>query len=484
MNSATLDAEMLLGPPQYVRRTQRYSLYHEKVVSYRSLKDYSFELHMSMSYSVMRNLPDPAMIERQPEKESFVGAHLVDALIEMHRYFKLVPETLYLANSIYDRYMSKRIVFDRYYQLLLMTSLWIAAKYEDKKSRIPTLQELVTICHQIYDREQFLQMEKHILATLEWEIAGPLNLHTCLSCCFDSEPFLVSSGAPSALVSVASYLCESTMYDRNFLHFTPAIKAICAVLLASTICNFPEFPNYISKILSDAINNADSGFYEYENNPLEALNYDNLSETASADVKYDLHNLPFWKITPRTLNDMRVCSLLYLNDIFKQKHFCGYLLALSKKYSPSYVDIYIDDFFSKNYDMLADLMGLTTISCNGSVYSSPKESLEAVEPIIDHLTGIILMKPMQGLSTSIFDNILQQASDSETSLTGNMLGSLPSPASYGYYKYPGGINSSTKTVFRSRERLPSVSSCITPLTPTSISSGSLFSTGPQSFKSP
>lgn len=54
----------------------------------------------------------------QPELEWYMRPYLVDFLIEIHQQHGLRPETLYLAINIVDRYVSKRIVFKKHYQLV------------------------------------------------------------------------------------------------------------------------------------------------------------------------------------------------------------------------------------------------------------------------------------------------------------------------------------------------------------------------------
>lgn len=84
--------------------------------------------------------------------------YLVDFLIEIHQQHRLRPETLYLALNIVDRYVSKRIVFKKHYQLVGCAALWIAAKFEDAKDRVPTVPELCQMCCGAYDESAFLQV--------------------------------------------------------------------------------------------------------------------------------------------------------------------------------------------------------------------------------------------------------------------------------------------------------------------------------------
>ncbi|XP_024047212.1 G2/mitotic-specific cyclin S13-7 isoform X2 [Citrus clementina] len=56
---------------------------------------------------------------------------LVDWLIEVHNKFKLMPETLYLTVNILDRYLSMKTVNRRELQLVGISSMLIACKYEE-----------------------------------------------------------------------------------------------------------------------------------------------------------------------------------------------------------------------------------------------------------------------------------------------------------------------------------------------------------------
>jgi hypothetical protein len=48
--------------------------------------------------------------------------------------------------NIVDRYVSKRVVYKKHYQLVGCAALWIAAKFEDAKDRVPTVRELADMC--------------------------------------------------------------------------------------------------------------------------------------------------------------------------------------------------------------------------------------------------------------------------------------------------------------------------------------------------
>lgn len=67
----------------------------------------------------------------QPDINVKMRSILIDWLIDVHRRFELMPETLYLTINIVDRYLSKKIVSRRELQLVGMSSMLLACKYEE-----------------------------------------------------------------------------------------------------------------------------------------------------------------------------------------------------------------------------------------------------------------------------------------------------------------------------------------------------------------
>lgn len=58
-------------------------------------------------------------------------AILIDWLVEVHLKFKLVPETLYLTVNLIDRYLERVEVMRDKLQLVGVTAMLIASKYEE-----------------------------------------------------------------------------------------------------------------------------------------------------------------------------------------------------------------------------------------------------------------------------------------------------------------------------------------------------------------
>lgn len=67
----------------------------------------------------------------QPDINAKMRSILVDWLIEVHRKFELMPETLYLTLNIVDRFLSMKAVSRKELQLVGISSMLIASKYEE-----------------------------------------------------------------------------------------------------------------------------------------------------------------------------------------------------------------------------------------------------------------------------------------------------------------------------------------------------------------
>lgn len=67
----------------------------------------------------------------QPDISAKMRSILVDWLIEVHHKFELVPETLYLTINIVDRFLSMKVVQRKELQLVGISSMLLACKYEE-----------------------------------------------------------------------------------------------------------------------------------------------------------------------------------------------------------------------------------------------------------------------------------------------------------------------------------------------------------------
>ena len=158
--------------------------------------------------------------------------YLLDFLIEAHTAFELLPETLFLAINLLDRYCSRRVVYKRHYQLVGCSALLIAAKFSDRKENVPTIRELKKMCCALYDEEMFTQMEWHVLQTLQWVIGHPTidAFHQVALEGFEYD---------AEVEHMATYISEIAMFHKEFIAKRPSDMARTSLALARCILNRP-----------------------------------------------------------------------------------------------------------------------------------------------------------------------------------------------------------------------------------------------------
>ena len=111
------------------------------------------------------------MASKQTDINEKMRAILVDWLIEVHYKFKLMPETLFLTVNLIDRYLEKCDVIRTKLQLVGVTAMLIACKYEEIYA--PEVRDFVYITDKAYTREEILAMEFSMLSTLDFNVCSP-----------------------------------------------------------------------------------------------------------------------------------------------------------------------------------------------------------------------------------------------------------------------------------------------------------------------
>ncbi|XP_030452124.1 G2/mitotic-specific cyclin S13-7-like [Syzygium oleosum] len=158
---------------------------------------------------------------------------LMDWLIEVHRKFELMPETLYLTVNIVDRYLSMKVVRKRELQLVGISAMLIASKYEEIWA--PEVNDFVFISDNAYVREQVLVMEKSILEKLEWYLTVPTPY------VFLIRYIKASNSSDKEMENMVLFLAElGLMHYSTIILYCPSMIAASAVYAAR--CTLGKHP--------------------------------------------------------------------------------------------------------------------------------------------------------------------------------------------------------------------------------------------------
>jgi hypothetical protein len=148
---------------------------------------------------------------------------LIDWIAEVHLKFKLAPSTLYLTVHIIDRFCMLENVHRGKLQLVGVTALLIACKYEEVLP--PEVRDCVYITDHAYNREEVLAMEKRILARLKFYVTVPTTWN------FLSRILNVAK-VTAVQYQRACYYSERALQEHGILAYRPSLIAATAVHLA------------------------------------------------------------------------------------------------------------------------------------------------------------------------------------------------------------------------------------------------------------
>ncbi|KAJ3333722.1 hypothetical protein HDU93_008382 [Gonapodya sp. JEL0774] len=135
------------------------------------LEEYTASYIAKMIQEEELHLPRPDALDYQTEISHSQRRYLIDWLISVASKFNLHVETLPLAVNLVDRYLSHRVVPLDDFQLLGVTCLFIASKYNDLPCRVLTIRSALTLCCAMHTNTDIYEMEHRILEVMGYNLA-------------------------------------------------------------------------------------------------------------------------------------------------------------------------------------------------------------------------------------------------------------------------------------------------------------------------
>ena len=166
-----------------------------------------------------------------PELSDRMRSTLISWLIEVHLKYQLQPETLFITVNIVDRYCQTKEVKRSDYQLLGVTAMLIAAKYEE--IYVPQIKDFVDITDNTYKKKDILKQEFLILKELDYEITFPTIYR------FLERYHSLWQGTQEVFI-LASYLCELSLLDVKMNKWYPSRIACSALYLSKKMLKLPQ----------------------------------------------------------------------------------------------------------------------------------------------------------------------------------------------------------------------------------------------------
>lgn len=162
----------------------------------------------------------------QPEINGRMRAILVDWLVQVHQKFHMLQETLFLAIAILDRYLQLEFVTKAKLQLVGVSAMWIAAKYEEMYA--PEVSDFSYITDNAYTKAEIRQMECAILRALDFSLGRPLPIHFL-------RRFSKASDVDAHVHNLAKYFMELALVPCEMAHLKPSFLAAAALRLSQKL---------------------------------------------------------------------------------------------------------------------------------------------------------------------------------------------------------------------------------------------------------
>ncbi|NXP15482.1 CCNB1 protein, partial [Thinocorus orbignyianus] len=159
-------------------------------------------------------------------------AILIDWLVQVQMKFKLHQETLYMTVGIIDCFLQNNAVSKKMLQLVGVTAMFIASKYEEIYP--PHVEDFAYVTDHAYTTLQICQMEMKILQALDFSLGRPLPPHFLRRASKVAEVDLEQH-------ILAKYLMELSIMDYDMVHFPPSKTAAAASCLALKLLNGCEW---------------------------------------------------------------------------------------------------------------------------------------------------------------------------------------------------------------------------------------------------
>ncbi|KAK5987631.1 G2/mitotic-specific cyclin-B [Cladobotryum mycophilum] len=194
--------------------------------------EYATEIFEYLRDLEVQSIPNPEYMSHQDDLEWKTRGILIDWLIEVHTRFHLLPETLFLAVNVIDRFLSEKVVQLDRLQLVGITAMFIASKYEEVLS--PHVENFKKIADDGFSETEILSAERFILSTLSYDLSypNPMNFLRRVS---KADNYDIQSR------TIGKYLTEISLLDHRFMAYRPSHTAAAAMYLARLMLDRGEW---------------------------------------------------------------------------------------------------------------------------------------------------------------------------------------------------------------------------------------------------
>jgi len=242
----------VIGPPEEAKKHQFATRIPDGLPEPRLVEEYALDILSSMRLREARFVAKPCYVQQHAHVSARMRSTLIDWLFEIHKQYGFQEETFFLTVNIFDRFLAQTNVSREQLQLVGVTSLLLAAKFEEVDP--PELDDLVFDSVNSYSKHDITNLEMMMLTTLQFQVAGPTAAHflrhfqTIVTQWETSGPVSLQQSVPtwSAVSStraaepleeevredLAWYMLELALLDIHMIGYLPSLLAAAVVLLS------------------------------------------------------------------------------------------------------------------------------------------------------------------------------------------------------------------------------------------------------------
>ncbi|KAL3617745.1 Cyclin-B2-4 [Castilleja foliolosa] len=198
-----------------------------------AVTEYIDDLYAHYKRAESSSCVPPNYMSQQFDINERMRSILIDWLIEVHYKFELMDETLYLTVNLIDRFLAIQSVVRKKLQLVGVTAMLLACKYEEVL--VPVVEDLILISDKAYSRQEVLDMEKLMINTLHFNMSLPTP-YVFL------KRFLKAAQSDKRLELLSFFIIELCLVEYEMVRFSPSLLAAAAVFTAQcTLSGFKQW---------------------------------------------------------------------------------------------------------------------------------------------------------------------------------------------------------------------------------------------------
>lgn len=170
--------------------------------------------------------PEADFFSRQPEINDKMRYLLFDWLVSVSLDLKLHEKTLILATDLVELYTSSFIVPRVSYQLIGISALFMASKYEEIYP--PTLKDFVVACNNFYSSDKIIEVETKLLNLISFDMTRVTSLDFF-------HIFSQSMDLPKKAHNLGLYLLNLSIMDLSLMSTNRAVLALATCYLGAKL---------------------------------------------------------------------------------------------------------------------------------------------------------------------------------------------------------------------------------------------------------